>query len=82
MMKVGNNYENQNLNKIYRNNHFEHAKFSFENMICSNVDKVFCKKRKSLNNSEMCVMLNLNGLDGILIWKIIYKKSWKCILVG
>jgi len=44
MMKVGNNYDNQTLNIIYGNNHSNLVDFSFENTICSNVDKYFVKK--------------------------------------
>jgi hypothetical protein len=47
MMKVGNNYDNQTLNIINGNNHSKLVDFSFENMICSNVDKIFCKKNEN-----------------------------------
>ncbi len=47
MMKVGNNYDNQILNIIYGNNHSKLVDFSFENMICSNVVKILCKKNEN-----------------------------------
>ncbi len=47
MMKVGNNYDNQTLNIIYGNNHSKLVDFSFENMICPNVDNIFCKKNEN-----------------------------------
>jgi hypothetical protein len=68
----------KNIGIIILNIQIFHLKIWFVQILI----KLFVKEIYILNNSKNCVLLNLNGLDGILIWKIIYKKSWKCILVG
>jgi hypothetical protein len=56
--------------------------------MCSNVDKLLCKKTENsqvineLNNKKCVFDVKAKRFDEILIWAIIYEKSWKCILIG
>jgi hypothetical protein len=61
MMKVGNNYDNQNFNIIYGNNDSEPRNFLFENMICSNVDK----KKLCKNNENHRIIDELKNKKGV-----------------